>query len=208
VSSADSDSCDILSTPTATEGETATEIELEEIEVEEDHEKILRTSPPLPGLPLTGGLDRARGVSRHDLFNRYFRRDTVVLVGIDVFRSDHRFVTKNTPTHAVCRTNDLMLLLVLFYAIGFAFLPPLSHRGILALHFLHALAWISFRTFGIGLLLRAQSANKFLVRHFLKNYYYPENDGGSGAVQEAFSNWKSLYNMSMCMTYSEPPLFP
>ena len=94
-----------------------------------------------------------------------------------------------------------MLILILFYTVIFAFLPPLTHRGLLSLHFIHALGWIVFHTFGLGLLLRAQSQKKFLVRHFLKHYYYPQNDGGSGAIQEAFANWKSLYNLSMCMTY-------
>jgi phosphatidylethanolamine N-methyltransferase len=35
----------------------------------------------------------------------------------------------------------------------------------------------------------------------MKHYYYPPNDGGVSAVQEAFSNWKAIYNLSLCMTY-------
>jgi phosphatidylethanolamine N-methyltransferase len=67
--------------------------------------------------------------------------------------------------------------------------------------FAHALAWTLFNTFGLGQLLKAQSERKFLVRHFVKNYHYPANDGGRGAIREAFANWKQLYNLSMCMTY-------
>ena len=96
-----------------------------------------------------------------------------------------------------------MLLLIMSYSLAFAALPPLSHRAALALHFVHALSWTIFHTFGLGLVLRAQSEKKFLVLHFLNNYYYPENDDGSGAVQEAFTNWKCLYNLSMCMTYGQ-----
>jgi len=95
-----------------------------------------------------------------------------------------------------------MLLLIIVYSLVIAFLPPLSHQGTLALHFGHALAWCIFHCFGLGLLLNAQSKNKFLVRHFLKNYHYQQNDVRGGAVMEAFANWKSLYNLSMCMTYS------
>ena len=82
-----------------------------------------------------------------------------------------------------------------------SFLPTLSTRDTLVLHFTHALLWCLFHSFGLGLVLQAQSERKFLVRHFLKHYHYPRNDNGKGAVIEAFSNWKSIYNTSMCMTY-------
>lgn len=95
-----------------------------------------------------------------------------------------------------------MLVLLIFYILVASCLPIMSHRATLALHFAHASAWCIFHSFGLGLLLQAQSRSKFLVRHFLKNYPYPANDNGDGAVQEAFTNWKSLCNMSLCMTYS------
>ena len=82
-----------------------------------------------------------------------------------------------------------------------ALLPPLSYGVTLAILTVNTLAWVLFHSFGLGLVLRAQSERKFLVRHFLKHYHYPRNDGGKGAVYEAFSNWKSIYNVSMCMTY-------
>ena len=94
-----------------------------------------------------------------------------------------------------------MLGLVVFYGLVFAILPPLSPKGTVILHFTHALLWRVYHTFVLGLLLRAQSKSKFIVRHFMKHYYYPEYDNGNGAVLEAFTNWKSIYNMSMCMTY-------
>lgn len=96
-----------------------------------------------------------------------------------------------------------MLVLIMGYGIGFAFLPKLSYSGSLVVHFVHALLWCLFHYFGLGLLLLEQSKNKFLVRHYLKNYHYDhvQIDGGQGAIIEAFSNWKSIYNLSMCMTY-------
>ena len=98
----------------------------------------------------------------------------------------------------------MMLLLILFYTVSNALLPStLSNQGTLSLYFFHALLWTLFHTFGLGCLLRAQSEKKFLVRHFIKHYHYPENDKGTGAVQEAFTNWKCIYNLSMCMTYGE-----
>jgi phosphatidylethanolamine N-methyltransferase len=73
--------------------------------------------------------------------------------------------------------------------------------------FAHALAWTLFHIFGLGLLLKAQSERKFLVRHFLTHYHYPANDINIGAVREAFANWKGMYNLSMCMTYGGSFIF-
>jgi phosphatidylethanolamine N-methyltransferase len=92
-----------------------------------------------------------------------------------------------------------MLVLVILYGVAFAILPN-SFRSSLVLQFMHALVWCIIHYFGLGLLLRAQSDNKFLVRHYLKNYHY-DTDGGQNAIIEAFSNWKAIYNLSMCMTY-------
>lgn len=96
---------------------------------------------------------------------------------------------------------DLQLVLFVFYVLISAFIPSLSHKAALSLYFAHAFAWCIFHSFGLGLLLRAQSERKFLVRHFVKHYHYPRNDNGKGALYDAFSNWKAIYNMSMCMTY-------
>jgi len=98
-----------------------------------------------------------------------------------------------------------MLVLIMSYGLAFVFFPTLSAKSQLVVHFLHALAWCLVHYFGLGLLLRAQSENKFLVRHYLKNYVYDyaQQDGGQSAIIEAFSNWKSIYNLSMCMTYGE-----
>ena len=94
-----------------------------------------------------------------------------------------------------------MLVLIIFYGLALTLLPTLSPTGTLALHFSHALAWCIIHYFGLGLLLRAQSKHKFLVRHYLKNYHYSKDDDGQSAVVEAFTNWKTIYNLSMCMTY-------
>ncbi len=99
--------------------------------------------------------------------------------------------------HPPASASDFQLILVLIYAVALTIFPTNS----LTLHFVHALAWCLFHSVGLGLLLRAQSQNKFLVRHFLKHYHYPHHDRGQGAVREAFQNWKQMYNMSMCMSY-------
>lgn len=93
------------------------------------------------------------------------------------------------------------MVLIITYSLILSLLPRVSDRTALGLHFAHALAWCLFHCFGLGLLLRAQGQNKFIVRHFLKNYHYPANDGDRGAIVEAFSNWKSIYNLSLCMSY-------
>jgi phosphatidylethanolamine N-methyltransferase len=94
-----------------------------------------------------------------------------------------------------------MLILVICYSLVVSLLPRLSQQATVLLHFGHALSWCIFHCFGLGLLLRAQSQNKYLVRHYMKHYHYSQTDGGTGAVQEAFTNWKSIYNLSLCMTY-------
>ncbi|KAK2460451.1 hypothetical protein APHAL10511_007616 [Amanita phalloides] len=125
-----------------------------------------------------------KAISQHDLFNKYFRRDTVILKNVDVLRA-----------------NDAMLLLVVIYGLTIQFVPRLSEKAILFVHFIHTFAWLMIHYVGLGLLLKAQSENKFLVRHFVKNYHYAQSDGGKGAISEAFNNWKVIYNLTLCMTY-------
>ena len=93
-----------------------------------------------------------------------------------------------------------MLLLAMAYPFLTVVLPT-SWLASAGLHFAHALAWMLFHTLGLGLVLKAQSSRKFLVRHFLKYYHYPARDGSRGAVREAFASWKAVYNLSMCMSY-------
>lgn len=87
------------------------------------------------------------------------------------------------------------------YAIAFFGTRNLSEKSMLIVNFIHALLWRVYHTFVLGYLLRAQSQSKFLVRHFHKHYHYPVREGERGALQEAFTNWKSLYNLSMSMAY-------
>ncbi|KAI0331371.1 phosphatidylethanolamine N-methyltransferase [Cubamyces sp. BRFM 1775] len=184
-------------TPAATEGETATESEevYTETETEQENDRSPnRRAKRHSGLGLSnvssreerpkGAIKQIQVISQHDLFHRYFRKDTVFLHNVDLLRA-----------------SDLQLVLLMAYALAFAFLPSLSRSSALTLHFGHALAWCLFHTVGLGLLLRAQSQSKFMVRHYLKHYHYPRNDRGQGAVQEAFQNWKAIYNLSMGMTY-------
>jgi phosphatidylethanolamine N-methyltransferase len=94
-------------------------------------------------------------------------------------------------------------VLLLGYVIVMSFFFPIHHssRTLLAFHFLHALSWRFIHSFALGLVLKAQSDSKFLVRHFITHYHYPGEEAGRDAVREAFHNWKSLYNLSLCMTY-------
>ncbi|KAI0262700.1 phospholipid methyltransferase-domain-containing protein [Gloeopeniophorella convolvens] len=174
------------STPSATEGSTASDTETE-TETEFDSPQHARddTTPKMPSAsPPALEKKRSRSpMSHHDLRNRYFRRDTIFLLNLDV-----------------CRAPDLMLLLAMAYPLLGALLPARVLAGA-ALHFAHALGWTLFHTLGLGLVLQAQSARKFLVRHFLKHYHYPARDGSREAVREAFANWKAVYNLSMCMSY-------
>jgi phosphatidylethanolamine N-methyltransferase len=99
---------------------------------------------------------------------------------------------------------------MLLYSLS-TLVPPLPHRLGLTMHFLHALSWRLFHSFGLGLLLRAQSKTKWYVRHYLKHYHYPSEEAGviqkegvvKRATEEAFRNWQVGYNISLVMTYGE-----
>ena len=81
------------STPAATEGESATESEELATETETETEfdgapRVLqpaRFSPP-PLAPKDKYRVKKQTVSQHDLFHRYFRKDTLLLHNIDLFR--------------------------------------------------------------------------------------------------------------------------
>lgn len=194
-----------LSTPSGTEGESATETDGPQTDYADESETegegsatatISRRKQRQTSNSSTAShplFDGSRGtkssVSQHDLFNRYFRKDAILLHNVDLLRA-----------------TDLQLVLFLVFVLFSAFIPSLSEKASLALYSAHTLAWCLFHSFGLGLLLRAQSERKFLVRHFLKHYHYPRGDDGKGALYEAFSNWKSIYNTSMCMTYGMFPI--
>ncbi|KAK4053652.1 phosphatidylethanolamine N-methyltransferase [Microbotryomycetes sp. JL221] len=121
--------------------------------------------------------------TRHDLDNKYFRYDLLILKNFDIFRN-----------------RDFAFALVGFYSVLAIILPPnLGRSTQIALAFINALAWRVFHSFGLGLALKAQSDRKWVIRHFLKHYHY-ERDGD--AVSDAFGNWKATYNLSLCMTYA------
>lgn len=103
------------------------------------------------------------------------------------------------------RAGDVKLVLLVAYVTVITLLPPLSTQQYLVLHFAHALLWRFFHSFGLGFLLREQSRRKYMVQHFMSRYYYPKGEIGQAALEEAFVNWKSLYNMSVCMTYGQLP---
>lgn len=190
------------STPGQTEGETETEPEIPEL-------------PEHGGLGISGvsaysGVDsidrslerervrrsRAMSTSIHDLTHRFFRNPVVICSNLDVFRA-----------------TDFALVVLISYAV-FALVPALPKSLGLAAHFLHALAWRLFHSYGLGLVLRAQSKTKWLVRHYLNNYPYATDDESdtdeetgadknmvTRATEEAFQNWQAVYNISVVMTY-------
>nr|KIR88564.1 phosphatidylethanolamine N-methyltransferase [Cryptococcus tetragattii IND107] len=118
-----------------------------------------------------------------------------------------------TPSATEGRSTDFALVLLVIYALS-SLIPSLSLNVSLAGHFLHALLWRLFHSFGLGLILRAQSKSKWLVRHYLKHYHYPEDahidDEDESdikesvvkrATEESFGNWQVMYNISLVMTY-------
>jgi phosphatidylethanolamine N-methyltransferase len=88
---------DAYTTPTVTDGETATESDALATELEGQLDSkpiqaaILQSGTFTPPKRKTGLLaerkkTKERGTSQHDLLNKYFRRDTVLLHNVDLFR--------------------------------------------------------------------------------------------------------------------------
>ncbi|KAG8908830.1 phosphatidylethanolamine N-methyltransferase [Tulasnella sp. 403] len=174
------------STPAITDADTVTETDIEtvdEMEIDATRAEGADIANGSSAPEQSARIVKEDAVSQHDLMAKYFRKDVLGLFNIDFFR-----------------VSDFQLLLLVVYTLVFMALPPLSHSGTLALHFTHALLWRFFHSFGLGLLLKAQSDSKFMVRHFMKHYHYPP--ASTGAIEETFRNWKGLYNMSLCMTYA------
>jgi phosphatidylethanolamine N-methyltransferase len=146
------------------------------------HEFGLRSRTPvaanfLPHSP-TRAVPKPHLRSRHDLDTYYFRHDQVILKNFDPLRA-----------------TDFGFAVAMFY-IGLSFiLPCLSKTAQIATLCANALGWRFIHTFVLGNVLKAQSEKKWMVRHFLKHYHYEGT--GFTAVEEAFNNWKSIYNMSV-----------
>ncbi|OXH00442.1 phosphatidylethanolamine N-methyltransferase, partial [Cryptococcus neoformans A5-35-17] len=142
-------------------------------------------------------------MTMHDLTNRFFRKPVVLFSHLDI-------------------ATDFALVLLVTYSVV-TLIPPLSPGLALTAHFVHALFWRLFHSLGLGLLLLAQSKDKWMVRHYLKHYHYPSDvrldewedeelepgeKAGKGkegvvrrATEEAFGNWQVVYNISLVMTY-------
>ncbi|KAI9318250.1 phospholipid methyltransferase-domain-containing protein [Dichotomocladium elegans] len=108
-----------------------------------------------------------------DFYTSYFRRDLIVFKNFDL-----------------CRSTDLASAALMIYS----FITPLIIGGKTGVVFsvVQAVFWRLFHSYGLGALLRAQSERKWFTRHFVK---------WGGGADQAFQNWKSIYNLSLSMTY-------
>ncbi|KAK9685452.1 phosphatidylethanolamine N-methyltransferase, variant 2, partial [Basidiobolus ranarum] len=111
-----------------------------------------------------------------DIHNSYFRRDLIVFKNFDLFRS-----------------TDLFIVLIILY--GGVFVPLLANGGEhIFTWFLvgQCLAWRLIHSYVLGAVLYFQSNSKFWTKHFIKY---------GGTNKDAFESWKSIYNLSLSMTY-------
>ena len=102
----------------------------------------------------------------YPIMRTYFQRDLIVFKNFDIFRS-----------------HDLALVLLIMYSI---IIGLLSYKMAVA----QAILWIILHTYGTGLVLSLQSADKLWTKHFIKNGF---------SNKEAFDNWKKMYNASLCL---------
>ncbi|KAI8980834.1 phospholipid methyltransferase-domain-containing protein [Pilobolus umbonatus] len=111
--------------------------------------------------------------SRSNSYVDYFTRDLLVFKNFDVFRSSH-----------------FVVAIIALYAIITPLLVPGKAGIVLALS--QAFIWRIIHTLGTSGILYSQSQNKLFTRHFIK---------WGGDAKEAFQNWKSIFNLTLCMTY-------
>lgn len=87
----------------------------------------------------------------------------------------------------LARSADLMGIVIGAYTLGLFLLP--LHPAIFVFQ---AVAWRAFLSGGLGLVLHFQGTQQWYTKHFLKR---------GDTRQDAFENWKSLYNFTLTMTY-------
>ncbi|CAG8471715.1 2511_t:CDS:2 [Ambispora gerdemannii] len=106
----------------------------------------------------------------------HFRHDLIVFKNFDLLRS-----------------TDLFLVFIIFYSVVVPlFIAGASENVVKFFVIVQCLAWRVFHTYGLGAVLSLQSREKALTKHYIKY---------GGSVGDAFSNWKNVYNLSLCMTY-------
>ncbi|KAI8332212.1 phospholipid methyltransferase-domain-containing protein [Chlamydoabsidia padenii] len=108
-----------------------------------------------------------------DLCSSWTRSDLMVFKNLDLFRS-----------------TDIVSVVVIVYSV----LLPLMFTGQLGINVAigQAFFWSAIYSGGVGSLLWAQSRNKFFTRHFVK---------WGGNQVDAFQSWKSIFNLTLSMTY-------
>ncbi|KAF9353259.1 phosphatidylethanolamine N-methyltransferase [Mortierella sp. NVP85] len=112
-----------------------------------------------------------------DMYSTYFRRDLIVFKNFDIFRS-----------------TDIFVALIIIYATVVPLLISNMGTGFITFMIvMQALIWRIFHSYVLGAVLNQQSINKFYTKHFIKH---------GGTVQDAFQSWKSIFNLSNCMTYA------
>ncbi|KAI8087545.1 phospholipid methyltransferase-domain-containing protein [Thamnidium elegans] len=145
--------------------------------VETPHiDKIYNPPATIKRQPVTASTEDSDTIDEtatFDHYSNYFRRDLIVFKNFDLFRS-----------------TDLVAAMIMIYAI----ITPLLVQGKtgVSIAIVQTFFWRAIHSLGNGAILRAQSNTKFFTRHFIK---------WGGGVQEAFQNWKSIYNLTLCMTY-------
>jgi phosphatidylethanolamine N-methyltransferase len=145
--------------------------------------EVMRGREPLRSDHSSHNRPRRKITNLHDLHHKLFRKDTVVYKNLDLLRG----------------TDFLLVVCGLYAVVPLALPATMGPKTRLALYFTNALAWRVFHSGVLGLLLKAQSESKWMVRHFLKHYNY---DDPSEAVFEAFGSFKTIYNASLVMVYS------
>ena len=91
-----------------------------------------------------------------------------------------------------CRSADLSLVVILTYVV----LTLVLVRGVSwgpTFIVCQAVFWRLVYSVGLGLILMFQSSDKLWTKHFIKHGSTP---------WQAWSQWKSIYNTSLCLTYT------
>jgi phosphatidylethanolamine N-methyltransferase len=120
----------------------------------------------------TKEVDPAKQTLLYDQASGYFRRDMIAFKNMDLFRAADLF------------TAIIIALHVLLFAVGDT---PAWFWVVLAT------AWRVWHSVGLGAVLHLQSTRNFFTRHFVERGF---------TKQDAFGDWKRIYNLSLILTWT------
>ncbi|KAG0144326.1 hypothetical protein CROQUDRAFT_660096 [Cronartium quercuum f. sp. fusiforme G11] len=156
------------------DGSLLTQDDLQSRQTFSNHASSLFKQHQTSNIPL---INSKRPLTRQDLDYKFFRKEMLGLINFDPLRA-----------------TDLSTILVIIYSLYLLCFNNTPKSFIL----FNAFVFRILHSFGLGILLKKQSDQKWIVRYFLKHYHWHTE---SEVLEDCFGNWKGIYNLSLIMSY-------